>query len=122
MSEENIYKEIKRLNFEDMLWFIFAILSILNIYGDYDDKAYLKTHQQKYKMEANKVFTITLIFTLLIYIYFFLRNYKNYEQATIEEKRLYTIKLLGSSFLIAGIICLLYFQIKQNSFIGSPAL
>lgn len=122
MVDEKVYKEIRRLNFEDFLWIIFAILCLLNVYGDYDEKQYLKSHDNKYKEESNKVFTLTLIVTFFIYVYFLLRNYKSYENIDENQKRIYLIKLLGSSFLIAGVLCLLYFQIRQNNFTGSPAL
>lgn len=45
-----------------------------------------------------------------------------YKYAILEEKNLYIIKLLGSSLLVAEVLCLLYFQAKQTSFTGSPAL
>lgn len=122
MYTENNINEINRLKFENFLWILFACLCISNAYGDYEEIEYLETDNQTYKTKSNKIFTTTLIITLLIYIYFFLRNYKAYEKATIEEKNLYTIKLLGSSLLIAGILCLIYFQTKQTSFTGSPAL
>lgn len=122
MDNEKVYEEIKRLNFEDLLWLIFVFLSLLNIYGDYDDKKYLLTNDVKYKKESNKVFTFTLIVAFFIYLYFFARNYNAYKKASPEQKNLYLIKLLGSAFFIAGAICLLYFQINQNSFVGSPAL
>lgn len=114
--------KISQLNFEDFLWLVFATLCFINIYGDYNDKEYLKTNNVIFKNNSNKVFTFTLIVTFFIYIYFFQRNYKAYESAPEEQKQLYTIKVLGSSFLIAGVICLLYFQTKQSSFIGGPAL
>lgn len=122
MYNKNIFEEINRLKFEDFLWIVFAFLSIVNIYGDYNEKEFLETNNKNFKETSNIIFETTLIITLLIYIYFFVRNYKAYEKATVEEKNLYTIKLLGSSLLIAGILCLLYFQTKQTSFVGSPAL
>lgn len=122
MYTENNINEIDRLKFENFLLILFACLCISNVYGDYEEIEYLETDNQTYKTKSNKIFTTTLIITLLIYIYFFLRNYKSYEKATIEEKNLYTIKLLGSSLLIAGILCLIYFQTKQTFFTGSPAL
>lgn len=69
----SINDEISRLNFEDFLWFIFALLCFLN-------------------------------------------------RVSGSQKALYRIKLLGSSLLLAGVICLIYFQVNNNSFIGSPAL
>lgn len=122
MYGENDINKINRLKFEDFLWMLFAIISIMNIYGDYNEIEYLKTNNKTFEQKSNQIFEITLMVALFIYIYFFLRNYKAYEQSTIEEKNLYSIKLLGSSLLIAGILCLLYFQTKQTSFIGSPSL
>ena len=34
--------------------------------------------------------------------------------------RIYKIRLLENSFLIAGILLLIYFQTHQSSFVGSP--
>lgn len=115
-------KEIFRLEFENLLWVIFIMLSLLNIYGDLDDEKFLKTNNTSYKMESNYIFNFTLTVTLFIYLYFFIRNYKKYESIDDSQKDIYLVKLLGSAFLIAGIICLLYFQNQQNSFLGSPAI
>ena len=94
----------------------------MNVYGDYKEEEYLKTNNQVFENQSNNIFEITLIITFFIYVYFFIRNYKFYEKASEEDKSLYLIKVLGSSFLIAGIICLIYFQTKQTSFVGSPAI
>ena len=116
MNNNNIFEEIKRLNFEDFLWIVFIFLSIMNIYGDYNEKEFLKTNRKSFKDSANSIFELTIIVTFLIYIYFFVRNYNALEKATEEQKNLYAIKLLGSSLLIAGVLCLLYFQRKQRWF------
>ena len=114
--------EINRLNFENWLWILFIGLCIMNIYGDEEVKKYIETNDKVYENDSNKIFEITLIITSFIYIYFFVRNYNAYKKVSEDKKELYMIKLLGSSFLLAGIICLLYFQTRQSSFIGSPAL
>lgn len=118
----NVKNEINRLNFEDIIWIVFAVLCLINISGDYNEKEYLKSNNNRYKNAANKIFEFTLFMTLLIYIYFLIRNYKAYKNTTEEQKELYTIKLFGSIFLIVGIICLIYFQSKQTNFNDSPAL
>lgn len=122
MYDKNNDSKINRLKFENILWLIFAIICIMNIYGDNDEIEYLETNDKSYEKKSNEIFKFTLMVTLFIYIYFFLRNLKAYEQATVEEKNLYLIKLLGSSFLIAGVLCLIYFQENETSFVGSPAL
>ena len=117
-----ILKNIKRLNFENALWVLFAILSFLNILGNKNEKDYLKTNNTLFKNIANKIFEFTITTTFFIYTYFFIRNYKSYKIAKENEKTLFSVKLLGTSFLIAGIICLLYFQENEESFEGSPAI
>lgn len=118
----NIDSEISRLHFENFLWFLFIILSCLNIYGDYDEELFLEKHNVYYKRESHAIFTFTIMITLFIYLYFFIRNYKAYELASEREKRLYSIKLLGSAFFILGVLCLLYFQLYEKSFVGSPLI
>lgn len=120
--DDNVFEEINRLNFENFIWIVFASLCILNISGDNLEKEYLENHESDFKTRANKIFEFTLSITFLIYIYFFLRNYHALKKATKNQKRLYEIKTLGSLFLIIGIIMLIYFQKKQTSFEGSPAL
>ena len=122
MYTKNNINELNRLKFENFLWILFAILCIGNVYGDYNEIEYLETSNDSFEKKSNEIFEITLILTLFIYIYFLHRNYKAYLQSTAEDINLYSIKLLGSSLLIAGVLCLLYFQKKQTSFIGSPSL
>ena len=122
MNNDEVWSELKRLKFEDFLWVIFIVLAILNIAGDHNEINYIKTNENKYKNRSNDLFEFTIIVTIFIYIYFISRNYKFYKKAAYENKKLCFIKLLGSSLLLAGAICLLYFQDKQKNFVGSPAL
>lgn len=118
----NIEKELRRLRFEDMLWIIFAILSFINVYGDNIQEKNLYINSSILEKKSNDVFIFTLIITFLIYIYFFIRNYNSYKEVPEKQKDIYTIKILGSSFLIAGIICLIYFQTNNKNFVGAPSL
>lgn len=115
-------EEINRLNFENFIWIVFASLCLLNIRGDNLEMESIEENNDSFHNEANKVFEFTLSITFLIYIYFFLRNYRALKKAPKRKKRLYEIKTLGSLLLIAGIICLIYFQRQDTSFEGSPAL
>ncbi len=117
-----MYDELKRLNFEDFIWLLFATLVFLNIFGNYNQKEYLITNNKYFQNKSNKIFELTLIITLFIYGYFFIRNYNFYINSSTKNKNLYFIKVLGTSFLIAGIVCLIFFQFKDDSFTGSPAL
>lgn len=107
------------LEFEKFLLLLFAALCFINIVGTSDTEKYLETKDSKYINKANNIFIFTLSITFLIYVYFFIRNYKAYESSNTNQRDIYRIKLLGSSFLIAGILCLLYFQNKQVDFIGT---
>lgn len=122
MENKEVLEEIARLNFEDIIWVVFIIISALNISGDSNEKEFLRTNNSSFKNNANKIFTFTLIVALFIYIYFFARNYKAFKEAPAEEKDLLFIKLFGSSLLIAGVLLLIYFQVQQTSFIGTPAI
>ena len=114
--------DIKRLNFEDYIWIIFAILAFLNIYGDWLQKEFLKTKKKLYENKANDVFLFVLIIGFFIYLYFFYRNYRAFLKVDEKDKELFIVKLIGSALLISGSICLIYFQYKQTDFIGTPGI
>ena len=114
--------DISRLNLEDYIWIVFAILAFLNIFGDNLLKEFIKTKNKNFENRANKIFLFTLIVSFIIYIYFFYRNYIFFKKASNEDKFLLLIKLIGSSLLIGGTLCIIYFQIKQSDFIGTPAI
>lgn len=114
--------DIKRLNLEDYIWFIFAVLAFLNIFGDNLEKEFIKTNNKCYRSNANKVFLFVLYIGFIIYIYFFYRNYRAFLKSSEEEKGLFLVKLIGSALLIGGAICLIYFQTKQADFVGTPAI
>jgi hypothetical protein len=122
MNNQDITSEINRLNFENIIWIVFAILCFLNIYGDDLDKKYLTSNNMLFKNESNKIFKITISITILIYLYFLLRNYNSYKNISENQKKLYFIKVFSSCLLLSGALCLLYFQSNQSSFEGAPAL
>ena len=66
MYSDETLNELKRLEFEDFLWIIFAILCIMNVYDDYNNEEYLKTDNKNSKIKSNKIFETTLIITFFI--------------------------------------------------------
>lgn len=118
---KTIEEEINRLNFEDWLFIIVIILTILNIYGDQIQKQYIKTNNKDYLTKSTCIFLFVLIVSSFIYLYFVKRNYNIYKNASPNEKKVLSIKLLGSVLLYIGILLLIYFQIKDSNFIGAPA-
>lgn len=122
MDGAQALNELKRLNFEDYLWILVASLAFVNILGNLNEKDFVKTNNPRSKFNANKAFEFTLLVSLIIYIYFFYRNYAAYQRAKGKDKDLFLIKILGSSLFIAATLCLIYFQFNDPSFIGSPAI
>lgn len=113
--------DILRLNFENFIWIVFITISVLNIIADNDEKKFINANNSVYKTEANNIFELTIFIIFLIYIYFAIRNYNALSNADDSQKSLYSIKFIGSIFLVVGSICLIYFQKKQANFMGSPA-
>lgn len=118
----NIQAELNRLNFEDWLFIITIFLSALNILSDQLQKEYLKTKNKKYLKSSSTIITAGLIISVFIYLYFVKRNYNAFRSTSKENKEIFAVKLLGSVFLVTGILCLIYFQTKSSYFIGSPAI
>lgn len=106
--------ELARLKFEDFLWLFYGSIIISNIFGNYYEKEFVRTHDKETEIKFNSIFEIILILTFFIYIYLFVRNYNNYQKASIDEKQVYLIRVFGAAFLIAGIICLIYYQDVQR--------
>lgn len=101
---------INRLTIENYIWGIFIVIAIVNIVGDQLIKESVVEHNQEKDSLAKNIFTISLIVTLFIYLYFLSRNYKDYQGH--KEDEAYEIRFFGSVFTIIGILCFLYFQIK----------
>lgn len=114
--------EIRRLNFEDIIWGIFVILSILNILANDNQKKYLISEEQIYEDNANKISIFVFVVLFLIYVYFFNRNCNMYNNKD-NPTRVDSVKVMSSLFFIIGTLCLLYFQIhSDDNFIGGPEL
>lgn len=114
-----INNEINRLNFEDIIWIIFILLSVLNIISNSDQKLYTITNNHQYEESTNKRTIFVLTILIIIYLYFFIRNinlYGNKENPSKAD----SIKVLGSLLFVIGTTCLLYFQIySKENFINS---
>lgn len=113
MYNEETINELKRLKFEDFIWLTYACLCILNIYSNYNDKEYIITKDYAYKSKSNRIFEFTLTVAFFIYLYFFIRNYRDFRNAPEEKKQEYFIRALGGAFLVSAAISLIYFQTKQ---------
>ena len=101
---------INHLTLENYIWGIFILIAVANIVGDELIKDSITEHNRKKDSLAKNIFIITLIVTILIYLYFLSRNYHDYQSH--KDEVAYEIGFLGSIFTIVGVLCFLYFQIK----------
>lgn len=124
----NKINELKRLNFEDFIWILFIVLSILDIVADNYQKRYIISNKKEFEQKANKLYTFVVFISFFIYLYFFYRNYKVYKKTSYydKSKNILEIKLIGSIFFLIGVLCLIYFQLNNNEnndlFVGGPIL
>lgn len=113
---ENI---VKRLRFEDFIWISFIVISILDIYGDSLIRKSLLKKDQEANKKANHLFLGIVSFSILIYVYFFVRNYADYKKYKTKS---YEVRLVGSSLVLLGTFCLLYFQLTNTREIDSASV
>lgn len=109
---------VKRLSFENIVWFVFIVVSAFDIYGDELLKKDLLYDDKKSGDKANKIFLGATVVSLLIYGYFLLRNYSDYKKYKTKN---YEVRLMGSILILVGVICLLYFQITTRQKTDSPS-
>ena len=110
MNEQN--EMINRLTFENYIWVIYIFIAIGNIVGDELIESSITDNDKEKDKLAKDIFTISLIITVIIYLYFFSRNYKDYQGH--KNSKAYELRFLGSILMISGILCFLYFQIKTS--------
>ena len=103
--------KIKEIETDELIWIIFIILSIINIYGDELHKKSLTTNNQKSNI-AKQIFLLTAISSLLIYFYFLSNSYK--ELQNTDNLELQKTKITGIILIIIGNILIIYFNINEK--------
>ena len=116
--DNNLDNTINRLNFENLIWVCFIIISILDIYGDELIKKSLTSNDTNCRKKANKLFLGINLFSILIYIYFLMRNYNDCKKYNNDS---YQVRLIGSILILTGTICFLYFQLTTTYQNDSPS-
>jgi len=108
---------IKRINIESFIWIVYIFLVMFNLYSNYLEKLYLKTHNKFYRHKFRNINKIVLTIILIIYIYFVYVAYKKETSLTrykTKEKFYKDLVLVASIlFLIGGAISL-YVATKGN--------
>lgn len=102
---------IQRLSFENYIWITFIIVSIIDIYGDELIKKSVYENDKNLESKAQSLFLGVSLISILVYIYFFYRNYTDYKNSCSKCNQ---IRLLGSSLILVGTFCLLYFQLYNK--------
>lgn len=108
---ENVEEMVKRLSFENFIWIGFIIVSLLDIYGDELIKKGLRENDKGSLNKANKLFLRLAYFSILVYLYFLIRNYSDYKK---YHNKNYQVRLIGSFLILIGTLFLVYFQ-KNNT-------
>ena len=116
--------KVKELEFEKVLWWIVIFLSALNIYGDNLEQLFFKNNNIGAEKKAKKIFIFTITVSLIIYLYYVFRNYKYSSVSKFKrnETFLYLIRLIGSVFVVVGVIFILYYEVKEKTPVGTPAI
>lgn len=110
MSEQNDI--VRRLNFENFIWVVFIVVSLLDIYGDELIKKSVTENDKEAQEKANNLFLFIILVSILVYVYFFYRNYKDYEKYRTKS---YEVRLIGSALILIGSFCLLYFLLTTTN-------
>ena len=79
MDNETI-NTIKRLSFENWIWVAFIVASIMDIYGDECTKKGIIHHDKVEEQKGHRSFLRAITVSVVIYIYFFYRNYNDYKK------------------------------------------
>lgn len=116
---ETLEETINRLNLEDWIFITFIVVSILNIYANSLLKKEVIENNKKYQEKADQIFLIVIIISIILYSYFFKRNYNVYKN-TQDNKLI--IKVLGSLLILIGAVCLLIFQLSDSTTSLTPSV
>jgi len=108
MNSTNTEELIKRLSFENLIWAVYLLIAIANIYGDELIKKAILTEDEEASTKARNIFLIILGVTLLINIYFLIRNYSDLKNDPDNESL--QVRFLGSILLLMATLCFLYSQ------------
>ncbi len=116
--KQDAEKMVKRLSFENFIWIVFIVISLLDIYGDELIKKNLLYNDKEAIKKANKLFLRLSTISILIYIYFLTRNYYDYKK---YKNKSYAARLVGSTLILIGTLCLFYFQMTTTKQVDSSS-
>lgn len=106
----NNQNEYSRLLFEDNISIIFIILSLLNIKANNIIEDALITNNYDNYNKAINIYKFNITVSIIIYIYFIIRNYSFYKRAieNNQDPTFEKIRVIGSALILIGTILLAY--------------
>ena len=110
------YKKIHELKIDEWIWVIFIILSIVNIFGDECEMDYCVNHFYQKKITSKKIFTTTLFFSLLIYLYLEYQRYQKLKNCIREKQNtsIWELRCFGGFLIIVATLLFLYCQVVES--------
>lgn len=108
MNTTNNENLIRRLSFENLIWVVYLLIAIANIYGDELIKKAIRENDSESSTRARNIFVIILVITLFINSYFFLRNYSDLKKDPNNESL--QIRFIGSGLILLATLCFIYSQ------------
>ena len=115
----DFYKDFEKIEIDNMIALIFIILSIINIIGDEEKKKYIKTNDERYNQNANRLFVLVQLVTTIVCVFFVYRNYNNLKN---ENSSINEIRLIGSILIFVGSLLILITQTNDNSINNFPII
>lgn len=107
-------KDIKQLEIQNFIFLVFSIISLLNIKGDKYLEEYLLDKNNYYKIKSNKIFKFTIKITIIIYIYFLIRNIDAYNNISNDKKRFIFNKSIWKYIIISRFYLSFIFSRTRN--------
>ncbi len=107
----NVVRELKKLDINDFIWFIYFFIVIFSLIADYFQRKYLLSNNQNYRNISKNLTLILLIVAFLIYLYFvidsledinYLKNSQNSDKKRVAMERLITTLV----FLVGGALAI----------------
>ncbi len=113
---KDVEKRIKQIDIENFIWIIYFILIVLCLYSNTFEKRYFKNNDLQAKEKYRQLTIIIFVIAIIIYIYFFVDNYQDYQNtsSTSNGKKLQELNLLGSALILISGFIFLYIAFMDN--------
>ena len=106
----NDIKELKRLHYEDIIWYIYFFIIAFQLYSNFLEETYIKNKDKKIRKKYRKLNEIIFIIVFIIYIYFLITNLNRLDDMdnlnNKQKLNVYLSIIVSILFLIAGAITL----------------